>query len=116
MLAAVAFTANTAMAESNINVPFTFTVDGQKCPAGLYSVSKDSQAGFVKLVGPANTFVWGAHPGDAKPDDKRLVLKFGQLGEDHVLRSIQYGPLVTSQLDKKAKTADAEIRVTAPGQ
>jgi hypothetical protein len=114
MLAALAFTANTAMAESNINVPFNFTVGGQKCPAGLYTVSKDSQDGSVRLVGPAHSFVWGAHPGDAKTDEKRVVLKFDGSGQDHVLRSIQYGPLVTSQLNKK--TTNTEIRVTAAGQ
>jgi len=116
MLAAVAFTANTAMAETKINVPFNFTVGGHNCPAGQYTVRKDAQDDSVKLVGPAHSFVWSIHPGDAKPDDNHVVLKFEGSGDDHVLRSIQYGPLVTSQLDKKVKTADNEITLTAGGR
>jgi len=115
VLALAAFTASTAMA-ATVNVPFNFTVAGQKCPAGLYSVQRDTSGSAIKLRGAAQSFTWIAGPGDPAPTDKRVVLKFDAMGTTHVLRSVQYGSSVTSQLDRKLHPADSAPTETVQGQ
>jgi len=101
VLATAAFTAQTAMAATILNVPFTFTVGNQTLPAGHYTVVRDNSSNAVKLVGATRSFTWVIHPGDAAPSDQRVILKFDDLGSAHALRAIQYGSMTTSQLDKK---------------
>jgi hypothetical protein len=105
LLAAAVFTATSAMAETHVNVPFNFKADGKSFPAGSYTVN--SAGDFVKLDGVSQSLTWVIHPGDPAPTDKRVILKFDQAGSDHVLRSIQYGNMTTSRLDKKVKDAGA---------
>jgi hypothetical protein len=101
-LATAAFTVKTATAATTLNVPFAFTVGNQTCPAGHYLVERDATGNAIKLVGATQSFTWGVHPGDPAPSDTRIVLKFDDIGSDHALSAIQYGPLTTSQIDKKA--------------
>jgi hypothetical protein len=102
LLATAAFTVKTAMAATTLNVPFAFTVGNQTCPAGHYLVERDSGGGAIKLIGATQSFTWGIHPGDPAPSDTRVVLKFDDIGSDHALSAIQYGPLTTSRLNKKS--------------
>ena len=102
VLATAAFTVQTAMAATTLNVPFAFTVGDQTLPAGHYAVVHDSNNNSVKLVGATRSFTWVIHPGDGAPSDNRVILKFDDLGSVRTLRAIQYGPMTTSQLDKKA--------------
>jgi hypothetical protein len=112
VMAAVAFTANPAMAETRLNVPFSFTVDGKTCPAGQYSVLRDRTGNAVKLQGISQTFTWLIHPGDPAPNDMHIVLKFDEIGSDHFLRTVQYRDQITSRLDSKSKDLErATIRV-----
>ncbi len=101
-LATAAFTVQTAMAATTLNVPFAFTVGNQTCPAGHYIVERDANGGAVKLVGATQSFTWGIHPGDPAPTDSRVVLKFDDTESGRALSAIQYGSLTTSRLDKKA--------------
>jgi hypothetical protein len=111
-MAAAALTANTAMAETKLNVPFNFTVDGKTCPAGQYAVLSDQSGNAVKLQGVSHSFTWLLHSGDPAPGDKHIVLKFDEIGSDHFLRSVQYRDQITSRLDGKAKDMEkASIRV-----
>ena len=113
-LAAVAFTANSAMAASTVNVPFSFKVDGKVWPAGHYMIKADDLANSVELQGKSQGFKCVIHPGDAGPNDQRVILKFDRVGSEHILRSMQYGSLTTSQLDKKPKqpeTATEELNL-----
>jgi len=112
VLAAAALTATSAMAaESTIKVPFNFTADGKVCPAGVYVVQKD--ANFVTLVhkGYGESFTWVVGPGSAEPTDTKVALNFDTLGKTHVLQSIQFGPVITSRLDKQT-LRDAEREST----
>ena len=112
VLAAVAFTANSAMAETKLNVPFSFTVHGKTCPAGQYSVIPDKTGGAVKLQGVSEGITFLIHPGDPTPNDQRIVLKFDEIGSDYFLRTVQYRDQITSRLDSKAKDLEkATIRV-----
>ena len=103
VIAAAALATNTAMAET-VKVPFKFTVAGKDFPAGYYSVKREFSLGMVTLRSNATSqsFIWILAPGDPAPTDTAVVLRFDQLGQDHVLQSVQFGPLITSRLDKKA--------------
>lgn len=112
VMAAVAFTANSAMAESRLNVPFSFMVNGQSCPAGQYSVLPEMSGNAVKLQGISQSFTLLIHPGDPAPNDKRVILMFDEVGADHFLRTVQYRDQITSRLDKHSKEMEkASIRV-----
>ena len=116
MLAAAAASITPAMAESTIKVPFSFVSGGKNCPAGVYSVSQTNSNDTLTLQGPAGKFTWMVKPGDSTPTDKRVVLKFDQIGQKYLLRSIQYGPVVTFQLDKKARDLESAQERTLEGQ
>jgi len=108
VLAAAVLTASSAKAETTVNIPFNFTADGHVCPAGLYIVKHDSDSSFLTLSrkGSADTFTWIVGPADAT-SDRKISLKFDQLGKARVLQSVQYGTLITSRLDQKT-LRDAE--------
>jgi hypothetical protein len=113
-MATVALTAIPAMASATttVKVPFSFTVDGKECPAGVYSVQRDSPGNVVRLLSKdaSQSFSWIAG-WSADKDGNRVVLSFDQLGQTHLLRSVQYGPLATPRLDKKSiKSEDISPR------
>jgi hypothetical protein len=120
-MAAVALTAIPAMASvtvtATVKVPFSFTVDGKQCPAGIYLVQRDTPGNFVRLQSKdaSQNFGWIAGSSDAK-DGSRVVLSFDQLGQTHILRSIQYGPLATPRLDKKLMKGEDISPQDIPGQ
>jgi hypothetical protein len=118
LLAAVALTSNSAKAETGLKVPFSFTVAGKTCPAGVYTVRRDSNGNFVTLRSTSSrrTFLWMVGPGSVDPTENHIVLKFDQSGNTHALRSIQYGSMVTSRLDGKSADSWHASSVTALGQ
>jgi hypothetical protein len=108
VMAAAALATNTAMAETTLKVPFNFTVDGKNCPAGLYTVQRESTHNSVTLTSKATqrSFTWIIAPGDPAPTASAVTLTFDELGQTHTLRSVQYGPMVTSRLDQKTKESE----------
>jgi hypothetical protein len=115
VLAAAALATNTAMAET-VKVPFNFTFDGKDFPAGYYSVKREMSQNMVTLRSNATSqsFTWIIAPGDPAPTDTAVTLRFDELGQDHVLQSVQFGPLITRRLDKK--TMQSMIARNVPGQ
>jgi hypothetical protein len=115
VLAAAALATNTAMAET-VKVPFNFTFDGKDLPAGYYSVKREMSQNMVTLRSNATSqsFTWIIAPGNPAPTDTAVTLRFDKLGQDHVLQSVQFGPLITSRLDKK--TMQSMIARNVPGQ
>lgn len=122
VMAAAALATNTAMAEIILKVPFSFTVDGKNCPAGVYSIQWESTHGnlvTLKSKGVPQSFTWIVGPGDPAPGDTAVVLRFDELGETHALRSVQYGSQITSRLDTKtnqaehAKTGHVKTRIVS---
>jgi hypothetical protein len=103
-VAAAAFTTTAASAET-LNVPFNFTVGGKTCPAGSYSVHKVGSSNVVTLQSrnTSQTFLWTLGPGDAGNEDRRVLMTFDETGATPTLHSIQYGPMVTSSIDRKVR-------------
>ena len=113
-VAAIAFTANSAMAESRINVPFEFKVGGKTLPSGQYVVEKSLNSSVVKLSSTdgRHSYTWLLEPGDAAPTATAVILKFDGQGDASYLRSIQYGSQSTPQLDKGSNRLEhAVLRV-----
>lgn len=104
ILAAAAFTANTAMAETTVKVPFNFMVHGKMCPAGWYTVDRNPVSGAVTLESADGMrhFNWVSGPGDVSPMDTRVILRFDDHASTLYLRNVQYGPAITARLDGDA--------------
>ena len=104
ILAAAALASTSAMAEATLKVPFNFTVSGKQCAAGLYSVKPNLTHGIVTLQSKdgARTFNWLLTPGDPAPSSTRVTLRFNELGNAYTLRTVEYGSLTTTRLDKKS--------------
>jgi hypothetical protein len=119
LLAAATFAVTTAHAEATLKVPFNFQVAGKDCPAGLYTVGHDLQHNLVTLKSKATaqSFTWVIGPGDPSPDATAVTMRFNDLGDSHVLRSVQYGPMITSRLDKKNKQNEhVHVQTITSGQ
>ncbi len=109
VLATAALATNSALAETMVNVPFSFTVNGKSCPAGRYAVDRDFVSGVVTLRNGdwKRSFSWIASPGDPAPRDSRVILRFDEDGSAHALQSVQYGTLMTARLDGKTKQSES---------
>jgi len=118
LMAAATFAATTAKADATVKVPFNFTVAGQNCPAGYYTIKRDITRNLVTLQSkeaPRN-FSWLLFPGDATPTATNVTLRFNELGQSHSLQSVQFGALTTTRLDKKnGRTEHAHTQI-AQGQ
>lgn len=103
VLAAAAFTVQPALAAPTyqVHVPFDFVASGKTLPAGDYMVRQGQNLHTVALQGKASTMSWFVGPGSPNPVDQRVVLTFDKIGQNHMLRTVQLGPMVTNRLDKK---------------
>jgi hypothetical protein len=111
VLAAAALMTPSAMAETTIKVPFSFTVGGTVFPAGRYVVERDDSGSFVSLINRDVPKVasWVLTPGSPDPTENKIALRFDQVGHTHVLQSIQYGSLITSKLDKNIERQSNQL-------
>jgi hypothetical protein len=114
VLAVAALACNTASA-STVNVPFSFAAAGHVWPAGAYDIQKDFTGSIVtvKSMSTGLSFSSLLGPGEPALTDTKLALKFDSIGNTHALRTIQYGGLITSQLDKKLERSE---RLMASGR
>jgi hypothetical protein len=97
------FASSRALAETQtVKVPFSFTVAGETFPAGDYSISHADFADFVTLapIGSSRSFSTVVGPGSPGPEERKIALNFGEVGQTHVLQSIQYGAKITRKLNK----------------
>lgn len=117
-LAAAALTTIPAMAATTttLNVPFSFTVNGHSLPAGQYSVQRDTSGNFLRLQGKdgSENFLWVAAA--TSGDTGRVILRFDEQGQTHALHSVQYGPAVTTRLDRKTRKHEGVAPQYMPGQ
>ena len=106
--AAATLAAKPANAEARVKVPFSFTVNGKRLPAGTYQVKGDPGSNSVTLVGrdSSKIFSWIAMPMTGQGNPNKVVLQFDQDGSDHALRSIQYGSQATLRLDTREPQSD----------
>jgi hypothetical protein len=91
-------------------------VNGKTLPAGEYSIVRDDTQHFVSLVSSDSSqrFIWVVTPSATETD--RVALKFNPQGDTHVLESVQFGPLITSRLDRKSRKTEDVSPQYAPGQ
>jgi hypothetical protein len=105
-----------AVAETSatLRVPFSFTVNGRTLPAGDYSVVRSNNLAFVRLqsVNSFEGYSWIAGPSEEKRD--RVVLRFNS--ENHALQSVQFGTVISPQLDKKWKNGESVIPIEVGGR
>lgn len=108
VMAAAALATSTAMAETTLKVPFSFTAAGKVWPAGNYTVQRDRNIHFVTLTSKDNSQSFEAliGPGDPDPASSQIVLKFDAMGGTHALRTIQYESAITSRLNRNASRAE----------
>ena len=106
--AAATLAAKPASADTSVKVPFSFTADGKRCPAGTYQVKVDPSSNSVTLVGrkSSNIFSWVVMPRTGEGNPQKVVLQFDREGSDHALRSIQYGRQATPRLDTHERQTD----------
>jgi hypothetical protein len=105
-----------AATSTTLNVPFSFTVNGHSLPAGPYLVQRDDFGNFLRLQGknPSQSFIWVTEAAGTRSN--RVILKFVPQGQRHVLESVQYGPVITSRLDRKTRPTEDITPQTEPGQ
>lgn len=117
VLAVATFAAVSAHAEATLKVPFSFKAAGKICPAGEYVVSKDVNNTKVTLRSKdaARSFSWVVGPGDPAPNATKVTLRFDANGSDRELRTVQYGSVITSRLDKSKHSEHLPVE-TITGQ
>ena len=108
--AAASFAAKPALADATVKVPFSFTVEGKKCPAGQYVIKGDASSNIVTLVGKHSKqiFSWILVPNTEAGSNPSVVLRFDESGAQHVLQSIKYGAQSTARLDKHTATEEEQ--------
>ena len=116
VLAAAAFTAQPALAAPTyqVHVPFDFVASGKTLPAGDYMLRPGELAHTVQLQGESRSLSWIMGPGTPNPNDRKVILTFDKIGENHMLRTLQVGPRITNRIDKKyANSLAAEVQIKA---
>ncbi len=117
-VAAIVAGTSSAIAESTVKVPFAFKVGNKICPAGEYVVQQGFNHNVVTLSnreGHVN-FAWVLMPGDGLPNTPKASLKFDQIGDTQLLKSVQYGAQKTSPIDKGNRTLERPMTQTIIGQ
>jgi hypothetical protein len=111
--ATAALAATTAKADTMVNVPFNFTVNGKICPAGMYSVARNEISGVVTLKNNdwTRSFTWIASSGEPAPTDSRVILRFDDDRGNYTLQSVQYRNLITARLDGRNRVEARPTRV-----
>ena len=118
VMTAVALASNSALAATTmVNVPFSFQAAGKVCPAGQYSVDRDTNHNFVILQNrqTAQTFRWVLGPGDAATKDSIVKLHFDKHELGYSLESVEIGSQTTPHF-KTGKHSEHQPVEIAPGQ
>jgi hypothetical protein len=87
-----------------MDVPFNFVVRNHVYQAGTYKVEVTPQRSLVILSNtkePVMQMMWLVKPGNS--DATKVRLTFDVIGQDKVLRTIQYGGVTTPNLDTHPK-------------
>jgi hypothetical protein len=108
ILSSAALCASTAFAANQVqmNVPFNFVVKNHVYRAGTYKVEVEPEKFIVILSSsqePTASLMWLVGPSSGKDQASKVRLTFDVIGEEKVLRTIQYGGLTTPNLDKHPK-------------
>jgi hypothetical protein len=60
---------------------------------------KGSSQSFSSIVGAGTSSPW----------EYKIALKFDRVGQTHLLQSIQYGTMITRELDKRGLESDRDL-------
>jgi hypothetical protein len=104
--AALCTTAAFAAEQKRVEVPFSFVAKNHAYQAGSYTVGVDWLKSVVTLseIGRSSQpMMWIIASGAADPSHPKVSLTFDVSGQEHVLRTIQYGEFATPNLDKKPR-------------
>jgi hypothetical protein len=106
VIPAVALCATAAFAAttSRVDVPFSFTAQGQSYPAGRYDVTTDASHNSVTLASETDAskhLTWGVEP--AEVAKAPAVITFDQASNGYSLKTVQLGNKITPNLEPKSK-------------
>jgi hypothetical protein len=103
---------------AKVTIAFNFETRGVSYPAGTYVATLDMNQSLLTLRNvqePEESVQWLVSPADDKTIPVPLIMKFDDFEGTHLLRTVQFGPRITSRLDAPAKRHDAGSFVTAVG-
>jgi hypothetical protein len=108
VLSSAALCASTAFAATHtqMDVPFNFVVKNHVYRAGTYRVEVEPEKFIVKLSNsqePTAPLMWLVGPTNGEDHLSKVRLTFDVIGQEKVLRTIQYGGLTTPNLDRHPK-------------
>jgi len=104
--AALCSTAAFAANQTRLDVPFSFKVKNHSYQAGSYSVAIDPQRSSMTLNNieePSQGLMWIVGPGVYDANEPKVRLTFDVIGTDHMLRTVQYGGVITPNLEGRPK-------------
>jgi hypothetical protein len=104
--AALCTTAAFAAEQKRVEVPFSFVAKNHAYQAGSYTIGVDREMCVVTLSEAgrsSQSLMWIIVPGAVDPNHPKVSLTFDVSGQQHVLRTIQYGTFATPNLNKKPK-------------
>jgi hypothetical protein len=104
--AALCTTAAFAAEQKRVEVPFSFVAKNHAYQAGSYAIGLDQEMSVVTLRsigGSSQSLMWITAPGAGDPSHPKVSLTFDVSGQQHVLRTIQFGTFATPNLNKKPK-------------
>jgi hypothetical protein len=116
MLALVAWVPNSVKAQSRLDVPFNFVVAGKTLPAGTYSITQNKAIGLVTLQGEGQSVSWMADSNGPALQAAKGSLTFDHIDGAYYLRVMQYGRMVTPQLDAKVRSTNPGPSAAVEGQ
>ena len=116
-MAAIVVGTSAASAESTVKVPFEFKVGNKVCPAGEYVIQGGFNHNLVMLKNrdASVNFAWVSMPADPNGNFK-ATLRFDQVGDTQLLKSVQYGSQKTPVIDKGSKSLERPITEVIQGQ
>lgn len=119
LLASASVWAHASFAETaeQLDVPFSFTAQGESFPAGQYRVELGTQQGFIAVVSRTDTakrFTVVAGPADRAKYS--AVMRFDVIGSDYVLETVQLGGRISRNLGGPSQklTARRSVSIRTP--
>jgi hypothetical protein len=112
--AALCSTAAFAANQVQLDVPFNFTVKNHAYRSGAYKVEIEPTKSIVtlrRIDNPVQSMTWLVRPANDDKNPLKVRLTFDKIGEDSVLRTIQFGGLTTPNLDTHPKHKVGATRI-----
>jgi hypothetical protein len=112
--AALCSTAAFAANEVRVNVPFNFVVKNHAYQSGAYKVVIEPTRSLVTLSrvnDPVQSMIWLVRPAQDDKNPLKVRLTFDTIGQDSVLRTVQFGGLTTPNLDAHPKNKVGATRI-----